>query len=109
MAGVVGLMSGSLLGSPAEMLIWWRLNRAVHGDAASREQSITTSDMCQVYYVRGFIELIYFVADGFNQSQLRHAGRADGGGHLYWSGFGTRAIGSLGGNSSAVRERRWVR
>ena len=36
--------------------------------------------MCQVYYVPGFIELIYFVAVGFNQGQFMHTGWADGGG-----------------------------
>lgn len=40
---------------------------AIHRDAASRERSITVSDTCQVYYVRSFIELIYFVAVCFNQ------------------------------------------
>lgn len=40
---------------------------AIHRDAASRERSITVSDMCQVYYVRSFTELIYFVAVCFNQ------------------------------------------
>lgn len=40
---------------------------AIHRDAASRERSITASDMCQVYYVRSFTELIYFVAVCFNQ------------------------------------------
>lgn len=43
------------------------LSLAIHRDAASREQSITVSDMCQVYYVRSFTELIYFVAVCFNQ------------------------------------------
>lgn len=54
------------------------LSLAVHRDLASRARSITTSDMCQVYYVRGFIELIYFVAVGFNQGQFMHTGWADG-------------------------------
>lgn len=52
------------------------------GTQASQERSITTSDMCQVYYVHGFIELIYFVAVGFNQGQFMHTGWADGGGTL---------------------------
>lgn len=30
--------------------------------------------MCQVYYVRGFFELIYFVAVSFNQGQFMHIG-----------------------------------
>lgn len=34
--------------------------------------------MCQVYYVRGFIELIYFVPVSFNQGQFMHTGWAEG-------------------------------
>lgn len=53
--------------------------------------------MCQVYYVRGFIELIYFVAVAFNQGQFMHTGWADLGGttHLYWNGSGSSAAVSL--------------
>lgn len=65
---------------PAEMLIWQKLSLSVQGDLPSQERSITTSDMCQVYYVRGFIELIYSVAVGFNQGQFMHSGWADEGG-----------------------------
>lgn len=35
--------------------------------------------MCQVYYVRGFIELIYFVPVDFNQGQFMHTEWADAG------------------------------
>lgn len=74
----------------------------VHGDPASRERSITTSDMCQVYYVRGFIELIYFVAVGFNQGQFMHAGWAGGGGGGLVLEWVWHKCNSLRGNGSTV-------
>lgn len=67
---------GSLPGSQ-QSLIWEPcLRLAVQRDVASQEGSITSCDMCQVYYVLSFIELIYFVAVGFNQGQFMHTGWA---------------------------------
>lgn len=50
------------------------LKPAVRRDPPSRKRSITTSDMCQAYYVRGFIERIYSVAVCLNQAEFMHTG-----------------------------------
>lgn len=80
---------------------------AVPGDAASWEQSITTSDMCQVYYVSSFIELIYFVAVAFNQGCFTQTveGWSGGwvGGNLHWSRCDACSCES-GGNDSTEEE-----
>lgn len=61
---------------PAEAPICQGLSPAIHRDPTSDERSITTRDMCQVYYVSGFIELMYFVVVCFNHGWFIKSGWA---------------------------------
>lgn len=69
---------------------WRWQSRVVCGDRSSLGRSIT-SETCQLYYVCGIIELIYFVAVAFNQGQFLHKLSAH-----QWSeqqnGFGWSAV-----------------